>query len=176
MIKSLSNPLVKHLLKLRKNRDYREEQQSCLIAGEKFIEEVAKHAKPKCILSSLPKKELSFTSDHFEFTTPDVLEKVTGLKTFAGAVAEFPIPPPDDLKSKKWILAIDRIADPGNIGTLIRTASALNWEGLFFLPHTVDPFNDKALRSSKGAIFHLPYAYGSWEELKALSEESALPV
>jgi TrmH family RNA methyltransferase len=43
---------------------------------------------------------------------------------------------------------------------LLRSALALGWDGVFFTPETVDPFNDKALRASKGALFSLPFAYG----------------
>ena len=60
---------------------------------------------------------------------------------------------------------LDQIADPGNCGTLLRTAYALGWDGVVATPGTVDFFNDKALRAAKGAPFRLPYKLASPEEI-----------
>lgn len=54
------------------------------------------------------------------------------------------------------VLVLDRVADPGNVGTIIRTAAAAGAAGLVLLAGSVDPFNGKAVRSSAGAIFHIP--------------------
>jgi TrmH family RNA methyltransferase len=69
---------------------------------------------------------------------------------------------------------LDRISDPGNLGTLLRTALALGWEGAFLTPHSADPFNDKAIRASKGACFFLPLQEGSYEELEELLKENQI--
>ena len=98
-----------------------------------------------------------------------VLKKVTGLPHPEGVAAEVALPPPGKLEGKKFLLALDEISDPGNLGTLLRTAWALGWEGAFLTPSSVDPFNDKAIRSAKGASFLLPLRSGSWEEFDALS-------
>jgi len=55
-----------------------------------------------------------------------------------------------------WMLVLDRLADPGNVGTLVRSAEAFGACAVSCLPGTVDPFNPKALRASAGATFHLP--------------------
>jgi TrmH family RNA methyltransferase len=62
-------------------------------------------------------------------------------------------------------LILDQIADPGNLGTLLRTAYALKWDGVAATPGTVDFFNDKAIRAAKGATFRLPLALVSSEEI-----------
>ncbi|KAL0686617.1 hypothetical protein Bca4012_086294 [Brassica carinata] len=64
-----------------------------------------------------------------------------------------------------------RFPDPGNLGTLIRSAMAFNWDGAFLLPGCCDPFNDKALRASRGASFQLPLVSGNWNHLKLLQRE-----
>lgn len=156
---SLQHPLVKHWVKLRVSRAYREETGRVLIAGEKMVRElrperlIALHPEP-----SLPSKETVFVSQ-------PILKKITGLSNPDGYAAEMAMPPQQDLSRKRFLLILDQLADPGNLGTLMRTALALGWEGMVVTPSTVDLFNDKALRAGKGAHFHLPYAHLSVEEI-----------
>ncbi|KAJ0040535.1 hypothetical protein Pint_27723 [Pistacia integerrima] len=72
--------------------------------------------------------------------------------------------------SSHRILVLDGIQDPGNLGTLLRSAMAFKWGGVFLLPGCCDPFNEKALRASRGACFQLPMVSGSWYHLEALKD------
>uniref|UniRef100_A0A2P2K162 tRNA/rRNA methyltransferase SpoU type domain-containing protein n=1 Tax=Rhizophora mucronata TaxID=61149 RepID=A0A2P2K162_RHIMU len=78
---------------------------------------------------------------------------------------------------RKWfpslhrILVLEGIQDPGNLGTLIRSAVAFRWGGVFLLPGCCDPFCGKALRASRGASFQLPIVSGDWCNLEALKNE-----
>lgn len=159
-ISSLQNPLVKHLVKLRLDPHYRKQEKSVLITSSKLIKELQLLVAAKRIFSVQP----------CPFPTLSVslsaMKKITGLSTPEGIAAEFPLPEPSDLNKKAPLLALDRISDPGNMGTLLRTALALRWEGVFFLPGCVDPFHEKVLRSSRAALFRLPWKEGSWEELQ----------
>ncbi|PKI61452.1 hypothetical protein CRG98_018135 [Punica granatum] len=82
-----------------------------------------------------------------------------------------------DYEFRRWfpslhrILVLDGIQDPGNLGTLLRSAVAFNWGGVFLLPGCCDPFNDKALRASRGASFQLPIVSGYWTHLVSLKIE-----
>ncbi|CAH9106211.1 unnamed protein product [Cuscuta europaea] len=69
------------------------------------------------------------------------------------------------------VLVLDSIQDPGNLGTLLRSAMAFRWNGVFLLPGCCDPFNEKALRASRGACFQLPLVSGGWKLLKKLSDK-----
>ncbi|KAL5988432.1 hypothetical protein ACLOJK_036196 [Asimina triloba] len=73
--------------------------------------------------------------------------------------------------SRHRILALDGIQDPGNLGTLLRSAMAFNWDGVFLLPGCCDPFNDKALRAARGASFQLPIVSGKWAHLQSLTQQ-----
>lgn len=157
-ITSLQNPLVKHLVKLRIDRSYREKAGSVLISGEKLVKELQHFVDPIDIFTDTP-------SPHTHVTT-EIMKKITGLPNPEGIAAEFPLPRQDPLNQLAPLLALDQIRDPGNLGTLIRTAWALGWKGIFFLPGCVDPFHEKVIRASRGALFHLPWRQGSWEELK----------
>ncbi|XP_066326501.1 uncharacterized protein [Miscanthus floridulus] len=68
----------------------------------------------------------------------------------------------------KRILVLDGIQDPGNLGTLIRSACAFKWDGVFLLPAFCDPFNEKAILAARGASLQLPIVSGTWHDLHAL--------
>lgn len=151
-ITSLQHPLVKHWFELRTDKTYREENQRLLIAGKKMASELPLERLIVLEPSNIPCQEEIIV-------TEGILKKITGLQAPDGFAAETLMPKPQDLQGKKRILILDRIADPGNLGTLLRTALALGWEGVVLTPGTVDIFNDKALRAAKGAQFHLPFSY-----------------
>lgn len=157
-ITSLQHPLVKHWLDLRSDKTYREKVQRVLIAGRKMVSEL-----PITTLLTVHPADL-VCQEQILITEP-ILKKITGLQAPDGFAAEIAMPKPQDLKGKRWLLILDRLADPGNLGTLLRTALALGWEGVIFTQGTVDLFNDKALRAGKGAQFHLPYSYHTADEI-----------
>lgn len=174
-ITSLQHPLVKHLVKLRQNRDYRYEQKMCVVEGIKLVRELSEKIAPKVILTKCAKLIPSHISSEAVFLTSDaVMSKISGLQNPEGIIAEIPIPPFESLTKKRYILGLDSINDPGNLGTLLRTAFAFRWEGVFLLNDCCDPFNEKALRAAKGATFHLPLGIGRTADLEHLIENSKI--
>lgn len=175
MISSVYNPLIKHLVKIRENRKYRNQKKSVLICGKTLISEISKIQKPKLLVTTSI-NSFSIPGAKTIVTTQSILQKITGLETFEDVVGEFELPNEISLKKKQWILALDQVRDPGNLGTLIRSATAFGWDGIFFLPNTADPFNDKAIRASRGALFYTPFYHGTWEDLKEISKTQNIPV
>ena len=167
-ITSLQHPLVKKWVSLRSDKSYREENQRLLIVGKNQIEELSREIEIHSLITLAP-SELA-ANDHFIVDEP-ILKKITGLHAPDGFAAEVSIPKPIDLSHKKHLLLLDKISDPGNLGTLLRTAYALKWDGVIVTPDTVDLFNDKALRAGKGAIFRLPYAKLDQIEILSLAQE-----
>jgi TrmH family RNA methyltransferase len=106
--------------------------------------------------------------------TDNVMSKLSGTEQGQGVVAEFDMPPIDvdltrvktETRSPPHILVLDGIADPGNLGTALRTALAFGWHGAWIMNGSCDPFNDKAIRASAGATFKLPLHLGSWSQLQ----------
>lgn len=172
---STQHPLVKHLVKLRQNRDYRYEHQSLVIEGIKPVEELVRHNRLKTIIvyneASIP---LGSESDEIVIVNDAVMRKISGMENPEGLIVEIAMPQPSSLKNARHVIAFDGVSDPGNLGTLLRSALALGWDGAFILNDSCDPFNDKALRAARGATFRLPLGWGNWEALKKLAKTNQL--
>jgi TrmH family RNA methyltransferase len=172
-ITSLQNPMIKHFVKLRQNGDYRHEHQTAVIEGPKLIREVCAEKPAKVIIaydeSYIPQ---DVQTDELLIVSEDIMHKISGVQSSEGIIAEVELPKPASLEQKHFVIAIDGVSDPGNLGTILRTALALGWEGVFILPDSCDPFNEKALRASRGAVFRLPTAFGTWADLKKLIENN----
>lgn len=166
-ITSLQHPIVKNFVKLRTNRAFRYEKKQVVVSGRKIIEEM-----PSLDILVMKKKARpDLEANEIYFVSDSILKKITGLQTPESMAAIVPMPTWKSLKKKKIILALDGISDPGNLGTLLRTALGLGWEGAFLTENSVDPYNDKALRSAKGATFRLPIQMGSIEQLIELAAQ-----
>lgn len=72
----------------------------------------------------------------------------------------------------KRVLVLDRVQDPGNLGTLLRTAQALNWDAVYLLDGCCDIYNEKAIRAAKGATFALKVSKGTWTEFHKHAQQS----
>jgi TrmH family RNA methyltransferase len=170
-ITSLQHPLVKHWVSLKKDSAYRKESNTLLLIGEKIIQEFP--FPIKCLISTEP---THIKAESTYLVTEEILHKIAGLGSFKGVLAEVHLPPPQNVDEKNFVLILDQIQDPGNLGTLLRTALALGWGGVIATPGTVDFFNDKALRASQGAIFLLPYSYKTPEEIITWAKIKQIPV
>jgi TrmH family RNA methyltransferase len=86
-----------------------------------------------------------------------------------GIAAVLPLPQLSWPQRPSLLLILDGVGDPGNAGTLVRSAEAAGCEGVIFAPGAVDPFNDKVLRAGMSAHFRLPIrSCAAWEEVEAL--------
>ncbi len=160
VITSSQSPLVKHFVKLRTNKKYRHQKKAVFLEGKKLLEQLN---YPLETLIVREKEHSHLRAKHTQFVSKSVFHKLSGLQSPEGIAAEVKMPPWANVSKKKLILALDEINDPGNLGTLIRTALALGFEGLFCTRSCVDPYNEKALRAAKGATFTLPMQRKSLE-------------
>lgn len=159
-IKSLQHPLVKHFVKLRTNRKYRYEKNLLFVEGKKLLSELALPLKTLILRVG---ETTILPADNILTVSENVFAKISGVNSPEGIAAEITMPPFSDLSTKKLILALDGVNDPGNLGTLIRTAFALGFEGAFLTQSTVDPYNEKALRAAKGVTLKFPLQIGLLE-------------
>lgn len=163
-ISSLQHPLVKHLVKLREKRDYRYECKRVLLSGKKLIQELSSQFRLRTLLVE-EGTEFIAKAEQVLFVSKEIIKKVTGLQMPEPVAAEIDMPMPQDLSFANFLLILDGISDPGNLGTLLRTAKALGWDGVYLTTGCTDPFNEKAIRAAKGATFTLPFQIGPWDEL-----------
>ncbi len=168
-ITSLQHPLVKKLVKIRESRAFREEEGTVLIAHRTVVQEVARHSTIKTLISTEP---LSIPATTTELATEEVLQKIIGHKTDDLVAAEVMIPPAASLDSCDLVIVLDGLSDPGNVGTIFRTALALGWDGVFVVEGSSDPYNDKALRAARGAPLLLPWRTGSHSDLEIFIKKS----
>ena len=144
-IKSVHNPLVKHFVKLATSAKYRYECNSTLLFGTKIINQLSSRVKIKKTLVNC---------------TPEILKKITGQPEPVDGIAEVALPQMHDLTKAPRIIVLDRIQDPGNVGTILRTAEGLGLDGAHLLEGTADPFHPKTISASKGASLTLPLSHG----------------
>lgn len=168
MLTSLQNPLVKQMRKLHRARE-RHEQNLCLLEGTHLIASACELAYPFETLCATPQwqekypqlwKQASQTAKRAEVVSPTVLEAIATTVNPDGIVAtasrrawETTLPSHLSLG-----IALERLQDPGNVGTIIRTAAATEVEGMWISADSVDLDHPKVLRSSAGAWFRLPMA------------------
>jgi RNA methyltransferase, TrmH family len=97
--------------------------------------------------------------------TPGVLEKIADAATPQPVLAavRLPVVEVGAIAAEGLVLVLHNVRDPGNAGTLIRSADAAGATAVVFTGHSVDPFNPKTLRATAGSIFHLPVAVGELE-------------
>ncbi len=161
----LKHPLVKYWQLLIKDRSYREEKGRVVVSGKKLIKELHKAG---VVLTFLVEKgkEIPFSTGDRPIieVREEVLSKIFGFTVGEGIAAEVTLPAPQALEGSYFLL-LNGLQDPGNLGTLLRSAWVLGWNGVIITKETVDPFNDKALRAAKGATFFLPIGRMSLEDI-----------
>jgi TrmH family RNA methyltransferase len=81
------------------------------------------------------------------------------------------VSPASLLSAASFVVVLDRVADPGNLGTILRSAEAAGADLLVLTPGSVDPFNPKVVRSSAGALFHVPVVTAEIDDVVAAGLE-----
>lgn len=173
-IESPGNQRVK-LLRSLTTRSGRSRERSFLVEGIRLIEAaLATGAEPSLVLFDekiLPvNPRLAALVEGVPASaawgaTPTIIDLVTDTVANQGIVAAFPLPA-RPLPRDGIIVVADAIADPGNVGTLIRTAAAAGAAGLAYLPGTADPFSPKVVRAGAGAHWQIPLVRLSIEDLR----------
>jgi RNA methyltransferase, TrmH family len=174
VIKSVTNPYIKQIVKLRKEKKYREKEKKVLIVGKNTIEDIAKTQ----LIDTLIVTDENLLQDYPDVKNVilvnfQIMKKITGVET-PQELAAIVYYKPKEIKNKNYVLILDNISDPGNLGTIIRTANAFNFDLIIFSKDCTDPFSDKALRASKGSIFFIPTLMLSEKEIGFFIEENKL--
>jgi TrmH family RNA methyltransferase len=171
MLTSLQNPLVKQLRKLHRAKE-RREQQLFLLEGTHLVEEACAVGVPLvtvCFTESWqeqhPELWQRLQAQRMEVVSPEVLKAIATTVEPDGIVAAIAPFHTKPVAFQTLGLVLETIQDPGNLGTIIRTAAAAGAEGLWLSQDCVDLENPKVLRASAGQWFRLPMSVSS--DLKA---------
>ncbi len=148
MIESLTNAKIKHALKL-KQKKYRNEFHEFLVDGNHLVEEAYKTGNLQTVYST---DQSRFKDIETFQVTETIMKRLSELGTDQGIVGVCQKPKSKELSDN--ILILDHIQDPGNMGTLIRTAAAFGFDTIIS-EHSVDYYNEKVIRSSQGGVFHV---------------------
>jgi TrmH family RNA methyltransferase len=105
----------------------------------------------------------------------DVMASISPMETPQGALFLCRLPEKTEFVPKPGMLLLDGIQDPGNIGTILRTADALEIP-VVLLEGCADPYSHKVVRSSMGAVFRTPVLQTTWQEAQAACREAGIPI
>ena len=180
-ITSRQNPLMAHIRKLNASRSCRREWGEYVCDGPKLLEEALRWGSDITTVvcggnwkppAKLPEEIRSV------WVPEDLLAAVSTTQTPQGVLFLCRMPEltlPERLPRGRY-LVLDGLQDPGNAGTVWRTADAFGADGVIFLPGSADPYAPKTVRASMGACFRLPVWEASLEALCACLRRSGLPL
>jgi TrmH family RNA methyltransferase len=177
MITSSHNPKIQQVRALLGRKQAREENRAFVVEGVRLAEEALTAGyRPTLVLYSGELSErgrvvlqgFSNIGADLEEVSPALLDGLSATETSQGLLAVCPLlelPLPEQLD---FVLIADQVRDPGNLGTLLRTAAAAGVQAVLLAPGTTDPFAPKVLRAGMGAHFRIPLRSLSWEEIVRL--------
>lgn len=180
-ITAFSNPLIKEVRSLRDKR-HRRETGLFLAEGLRILAEAREAGRlPRHLFFTTASAahpivdgliaEVEAAGGEAIETTADLLSKLSGKdnpQAVVGVFAQFaqPLADLDRSRSPIWLVA-ERLRDPGNLGTILRTGDAVGAGGLILIGACVDPFSVEAVRASMGALFTVPIAHAEWNDFLA---------
>jgi TrmH family RNA methyltransferase len=181
MITSVQNPRVQWARKLQAQTKARRQERAFVVEGVRLVEEALDADwQPRLALYTpdLSERGLALVQRFQSLGVPaeqvseGVMEAASDTQSPQGVLAviallALPLPPAAD-----FLLVVDGLRDPGNLGTLLRTAAAAGVQGVLLPPGTVDPFSPKVVRSAMGAHFRLPVLSLDWVHIQELLHPS----
>lgn len=172
-ITSITNAKVKQWAKL-KEKKHRDQEKKFLVEGEHLIQEAITADLVECILVETG-KSYTFTSYPVYEVTKDILKKLSSSTsgTWVMAVCRMP-----NIQSQlgNRLIVLDDVQDPGNVGTIIRTALSFGYDAVLLSQRCADVYNEKVIRSTQGALFHIPIIRGNIIELIQQIKRQQIPV
>ena len=175
-ITSRQNPLLQQVRKLLSSRKEREQTGLFVADGTKLLSEAVRW---------WPGLHTVILSDGVEAEVPegvrlvrvpeDVMASISPMQTPQGALFLCRLPEKKEFIPVPGMLLLDGIQDPGNLGTILRTADALGVQ-VALLEGCADPYSHKVVRASMGAVFRTPVVQAAWAEVKEKMEQANIPV
>lgn len=167
MITSTSNTQVKQLIQLQKKSKVRNEQKVFIVEGIRMFQEVPREMVKKVYISeslyNRKRQDLNLAGLSVELMSDIVFSRVSDTQTPQGilCVVEQMKYCVEDLwkVDAPHLVFLDNLQDPGNLGTILRTAEGAGVTGVVMSKDCVDIYNPKTIRSTMGSIYRLPFLY-----------------
>lgn len=179
-ITSRTNPLMTHIRKLVSSRSYRREKGEYIGDGVKLLGEAIKWNAPLTTVVFTEGVQLPALPEGVRSVEipGDVMRSVSPMEAPQGALFIAKLPEeslPENLAGKRYI-ALEGVQDPGNVGTILRTADAYEADGVILLSGCADLYNPKTVRSAMGALFRISAWSGTLSELQLAADKAGLPL
>lgn len=175
-ITARKNPLLQQVRRLLTSRREREKAGLFVSDGIKLLQEAVKW---------YPGLDTVILSDGVEAQVPeqvrlirvpeDVMASISPMETPQGALFLCRLPQKQAFVPRPGMLLLDGIQDPGNLGTILRTADALGVP-VALLEGCADPYSHKVVRASMGAVFRMDIVQTTWQEAKAACRKAGIPI
>lgn len=179
-ITSRTNPLMTHVRKLASSASYRRKSGEFLCDGYKLLQEARlwNAAVTTIIFSDEVETPEADAETRLVQVPADVMKSIAPSETPQGVLflckmAQTPLP--ERLEGKHYVV-LDGVQDPGNVGTILRTADAFDCDGMFLTEGCADLYSTKTVRATMGAVFRRPVWRCTAAELKALLKASEIPL
>ena len=179
-ITSRTNPLCTHLRKLAASASYRRASGEFLCDSPKLLEEaVLRQADLHTVVAAEKVPLPPIPADVRMVQVPaDLMKSISPAQTPQGVLSVCGMPDrplPQRLEGRRYVV-LDGVQDPGNVGTILRTADAFRANGVFLVNACADLYNPKTVRATMGAVFRCPVWACGADELTALLKTSGLPL
>jgi len=176
MITSRTNPQVKYVRRLQTDRRFRHDESGFVVEGTRWMGELARDGVTPRALYAIPAwAEAEENSELLATLGVDavlvdeaVMKAMSATETAPGVLAVLPVTPRPLPAEPTLLVILDGVNNPGNLGTILRTAAAAGADGVILGPESVDPYNPKVVRGSMGAVLRLPVLAANWEVIHRL--------
>jgi len=179
IIVSQKNPRIKNVRRLQSSKRFRRQEQAFVAEGTRWLSEILKSGNDLHLV--LYTEDWRASRDHEELlrrvsaealeVSPDVMASISELETSGGVLTVLPIAEKELPEKPTTLLIADGVADPGNLGAMLRTAAAAGIDGVILAPGCVDAYNPKVVRGGMGAHLHVAIRHLRWPYIKSLTSQ-----
>ena len=176
VITSRKNPLIQQVRRLLTSKKEREQAGLFVSDGIKLLQEAVRY---------YPGLDTVFLSEDVKVDLPDavrvvrvssdIMTYISPMETPQGALFLCRLPQEREFAPQKGMLLLDGIQDPGNLGTILRTADAFSIP-VVLLEGCADPYSHKVVRSSMGAVLRTQPVKATWQQVKMACDQAGIPV
>ncbi|MBQ4578646.1 MAG: RNA methyltransferase [Clostridia bacterium] len=177
-ITSRENPQIKHICALTSAAKKRRKEGQFVCEGFTLLEEALRRGLEPLAVYCLDTQahRLPKLNCPCALVNQSVLEKISEVPAPQGVVFTLPLPEPQKTLSGSRFLALDSLRDPGNMGTILRTADAFRLDGVILLGDCVDAYSPKVVRSAMGSLFSTRLYAMTAQELRQQLDGLGVPL